>query len=179
MNGWIPRLTIALGRLTYSVSAASIVLLCVMTVVDTASRTFGSGSIALVFDVNETLIVLVAFLCLAYAALAGEHVAFTAIYDRLPERGQYLSRLIGYLLALPLIGWMAWVSFDAALTSWQTAEARMGVAQLPVWPARLAVAVGLLAFFLTLVYGALAVIRRWPEFPLRTTLDAQTEKEIL
>lgn len=179
MNGVIPRLTLALGRATYVLSAAAIVLLCVTTVVDTASRTFGSGSIALVFDINETLIVLVAFLPLAYAALAGEHVAFTAVYDRLPERGQYLSRLVGYLLALPLIAWMTFVSFEAALTSWQTAEARMGVAELPVWPARLAVAVGLLAFLVTLVYGALAVIRRWPEFPLRTSPDDPAEKEIL
>lgn len=167
MTSILRKASMSLGKATYLITAAAIALVCFLTIIDTVSRSIGTGSIALVFDLNESLIVVAAFLPLAFAQLSGDHVAFTALYSRMPKRIQDLSRLLGYLLALPLVGWITWVSLSAAVRSWQVAETRMGVSDLPVWPARLAVVVGMFAFFLTLVYGILAVINRWAEFPLR------------
>jgi TRAP-type mannitol/chloroaromatic compound transport system permease small subunit len=143
---------------------------------DTTSRAIGTGSISLVFGLNESLIILVGFLPLGYAQLAGEHVSFTVLYDRLPKRFQSVSRAAGYLIALPLIGWMTWVSVTAGIDSWLTAEVRMDVAQLPVWPARLALAIGLLAYLTTLVYGFFGVFRNWAEFPLEDADESEGEK---
>lgn len=176
MHALLSRTTLDLGRAMYVVSAAAILLLCLTTVIDTTSRAIGTGSISLVFGLNESLIILIGFLPLAYAQLAGEHVAFTVLYDRLPKNVQAVSRAVGYLLTLPLIGWMTWVSVIAAIDSWLAAEVRMDVAQLPVWPARLALAIGLLAYLATLVYGLFGVFRGWTEFPLEDADESEGAK---
>ncbi len=51
-----------------------------------------------------------------------------------------------------MVGWMVYVTADRALASFEMREYRFGLVRVPVWPARVAIAVGLAAYFLELVF---------------------------
>lgn len=178
MKSLLPPLCFHLGKLTYLIAAGAIAAMCLLTLLDTGSRALGLGSVPIVFDLNETLIVVVAFIPLAFAQLTGDHVSFTVLYDRTPPKIKRAFRMTGYALALPLIAWMTWVTADSAIASWQALETRMGVARLPVWPARLAAALGLLGYVAVLIYGITASIREWNEFPLQKFAHGDDEQEV-
>lgn len=50
-----------------------------------------------------------------------------------------------------VVGWMVLVTADRALASFEVREFRFGLVRVPVWPARIAIAVGLAAYLLELV----------------------------
>lgn len=138
----------ALSRGLALLAGAIILLLLAVTLTDAGMRNLGDSSIRGVLEWSETLLVVVIFLGLPYTMHVGGHVAIDSMVQRMPAGLRGPAILLGYIATLPVLVWTTKATIAAAIASFQSQEVRMGMVEIPLWPARSAVALG--AFLLTL-----------------------------
>ncbi|TDW30071.1 TRAP transporter small permease subunit [Cryobacterium psychrophilum] len=129
------------------VAAAAIAFMMVATVADVASRYFTGAPIPGVTEVGEVLMVTSVFLGLAFAEYRNAHVRVTIVLEKLPPRLAAMISSVCMLLVLVTLAWMVWVTTGRALESIEQNEFRFGLVQIPVWPGRVAIALGFAAYF--------------------------------
>lgn len=130
-----------------------------MVTYDVIARTLTGRGVPGVVEYGEILMVVLVFLGLAHAQKRESHVAVEVVIEYLTPRAQkVLNTTVLFLISLLLL-WMAWESFPAALNSYMTGEVRFGLAAVELWPARLAIAVGLLAMGLQALIRALELLQ--------------------
>ena len=118
---------------------------------DVFNRVVTGRSIRGAFEAVELLLVLIVFLGIAYAERSGAHVRVRLLTTKLAPTFAEVTRLFGNLVALGIVAWMAYESGFAAQRSVATGEFRMGLVAFPIWPGRIAVAIGLT--LLTVEFG--------------------------
>lgn len=131
-------------------SVTLIVVVLVMTVADVVRREISGKSVPGVVEWSEVAMVMIVFLGLGYAERQRAHVSMTLFVRMLPPRTAAIINSLGLFLVLLIVTWMVYVTADRALTSFEAKEFRFGLVRVPVWPARVALAVGLLAYLLEL-----------------------------
>lgn len=142
------------GTVRFLSLLAGICLLVIMflTFADVTRRNLLDGrSIPGAVEYNEIIIVGLVALSLANTQRTGDHIAVSLVTSRLPDRVARGVRAVGLALAAVVLAWMTYRSWQIGLRSFQTGEFRIGLAQVPVWPARLLIPFGL--FFLLLQVG--------------------------
>lgn len=164
--GWVRHATSRLRRIVDRLTDAMAVLAaagtCILVIAicyDVVSRRFLGGSVAGMLELSETLLVWIVFLGLPYAEKAGVHVRMTLVTSRLPDRVSQISRTMAYVMASAIVGWMAYASIIRAEDSFQRGEAKLGLLQWPVWPARMILAFGVTVLALQCVFRVIDVIR--------------------
>lgn len=146
--------TVPLGYLAATVMAA----LLGLTLVDVILRKVSGGGIDGAVEYTETLLVIGVFASLAFAQREGTHIATPVVTSKVPRPvARVLNATVGAVGAavLAVMVLATWERFIRALTS---AEYTMGVARVDLWPARLAVAVGLSIY----LFEYLRTIRKGP-----------------
>ncbi|MGH3359443.1 MAG: TRAP transporter small permease subunit [Nocardioidaceae bacterium] len=128
-----------------------IVVMLVAIIADVTRRALAGKSVEGVVELGEVMMVAIVFLGLGYAEARGTHVSMTLLIRKLSPRWAGLVNAFGLLIVIAVVGWMVYVTADRALLSFETQEYRFGLVRVPVWPARIAVAVGLAVYFLELV----------------------------
>jgi len=129
-----------------------IVVMLVAIVADVTRRTLAGESVAGVVELGEVIMVAIVFLGLGFAERRGAHVSMTLVVRKLAPRTAAVVNGLGLLLVVVVVGWMVYVTADRALASFEAREYRFGLVRVPVWPARVAIAVGLVVYFLELVF---------------------------
>lgn len=103
---------------------------------------------------SELLVILLpvtVFLALPAAERAGANVRSTALTDRLPPRAGRAVSALGLLVTGGMTGLLFAASASKALAATTDREALVGVRTLPVWPSRIAIALGFGLLVLVLV----------------------------
>ncbi|MEX1078011.1 MAG: TRAP transporter small permease [Homoserinimonas sp.] len=136
-------------------AVACIAFVLVAVVADVASRTFFGQSIGGVVEMSEVMMVIIVFLGLGYAERRGGHVSMTLLIRKLPSRAAAIVNAIAFLVVVVVLGWMMWVTGDRAIASVAAGEYRFGLVRVAVWPARIAIAVGLAVYLLEIILGML------------------------
>lgn len=142
------------GRLSKSLavlSAVGVIGILVTMVLNVGLRASGSGSIHGSYELIETGVVAVTFLGLPLAERTRANVRIDLVTNRMNRAWAGRSRKVAGTLALVvtlLLAVASWQAFDHSLT---TNEVRQGIVTFPLWPARLAVAVGFSALSLELL----------------------------
>lgn len=124
-------------------AAACVMAMMLLTCLDTGMRWFTGRSVAGVQEIVEQLMVAVVFLGMAYALRRGDHVAVKIVTDALPVRLAAALRLAGMAAMIFVVAWMTWRTGSQAWRSFLAGEVRFGLLQVPVWPARVAIPLGL------------------------------------
>ena len=146
--------TVPLGYFTAFVMAA----LLGLTLADVALRTLFGRGIDGTLEYTETLLVIGVFASLAYAQSTGTHIATSVVTSNVPAPlARTLNAVVGAVGAL-VLSVTAWAAGERFLQSLATNEYAMGVARVDLWPARLAVAVGLAVY----LFEYLRTIHRGP-----------------
>lgn len=145
------RAILVMARLLAGMAMLIIVFMMVATVADVLRREMTGRAIPGVIEMGEVLMVASVFLGLAYAETRGAHVNMNIVLRRLPDRTAAVVMSIGMVLVLLVVGWMAIVTGQRAWAAFETQEYRFGLVQIPVWPARVALALGLAAYFFSLL----------------------------
>jgi TRAP-type C4-dicarboxylate transport system permease small subunit len=135
-------------------AAGGVLAMMLVTMVDVLKRTVTGRSLAGAQEVTESLIVAVVWFGFAWAQYTREHVAVDLLTRRLGVRAAAVVRLAGQLTVLGLAGWMMWRTGANAWGSFESGELRFGLLQVPMWPARTAIPLGLLAFVLVVLVDA-------------------------
>lgn len=134
-------------------SVVCIVLMLVATVADVIRRAVWGQSVRGVTELGEVAMVAIVFLALGYAQSRNAHVAMTLVVQRMAPAKAALVNGLALLFATGMVGWLLVESTERAIASFQVAEYRFGIVQIPIWPARIVIVVGLAAFLLELVFA--------------------------
>lgn len=149
----------ALTKLCAYVAAAIIIFMMVSTVADVGRRLILGQPIPGVIEVGELLMVGSVFLGIAYTEARREHVAVDLLIRRLSPRKAAITQLLGLLIVIATLIWMIVVTASRAWVSVETGEFRFGLVKIPVWPGRVAIAVGLITLLLELIVRLVHTIK--------------------
>lgn len=132
------------------IAAVLIVVIMLSTAADVAVRQVTGASIPGVVEYSEVLMVGLIFLGLAYAQRARAHIGVDLVTERMPVRVAHVVRAVGLALAFVVLAVMAYETLQVALRSFESREFRFGLVQVPIWPARMIIPIGLVALLLEL-----------------------------
>ena len=130
-----------------------------LTTGDAILRKFFSSPIPGALEICEELLVGLVFFGLAFTQFQDGHINVDLVYERLSLKGQRLTRVFSLTASLIAIGFLTASIFAEAFNSLQTQEISFGLIPIPLWPAKMAAAVGLLMLWICLIDQLLAVIR--------------------
>ncbi|MFC3229899.1 TRAP transporter small permease [Marinibaculum pumilum] len=151
----VERGLVALG----AVSGCATLLMVLLIVPDVFLRKLLSTTVPAAAELSTQLLVLLVFLGLAGAQTRGDHFTMTAAVERMPRAARRACRLVATLASLGFAAIMAWVTAMKAWTAVLREETTIGVVSLPVWPVRIAIALGFALLALQLLLQAWRALR--------------------
>lgn len=131
-----------LGELGSWLAGASLLAMMLIGAIDVIGTKFFDRPLPAALEVTEALMVFGAFLGLAYTQANRQHIVVDLLPARLGAAVQRALYRMGQLLtfgAFLLIAWEGWV---LGLASVEIREYAPGLLQFPIYPAKLALAVG-------------------------------------
>ena len=126
----------------------SIVALLLMTTYEVTSRELRGVSWAGLAEYTEVMLVALFYLSVAAALRSESHVEVDSVYRFLPVRFRVWLEAAASLLVLLFLAVLTWLTAERAVESVIAREVRMGFAEVPVWPARMIIPIGLFALVL-------------------------------
>lgn len=143
-------------------AAVAVLLIMISTVVDVTRRQTIGGSVPGLVEMAESLLVAMVFLGLASREIRGGHVRVELVLQRLSPATRDAITALGYaLVVVPLTSWMIWMTTARAIESFRAGERRYGLLELPLWPARWVISVGLTLLLLQATVSMATAIRSW------------------
>lgn len=152
----IARAVMILSGLFGALSALGILLLMLLTVTDMASRNLQNTGVPGAVDAASVLLVFIVFLGLPIGEQRKTHVRTALLTDRLPAGTAAAVRILSGGCTTCITGYMAWETRGAAIRSFQIREYVLGLVNVPVWPAKVVIPVGLLVLSLVSLIGVCA-----------------------
>lgn len=125
------------------IAVTGVVVIMFATCADVFRRTLTGRSVPGVVEGSEVMLVIAVFLGLGYAQREKVHVATSVVTDRLPDAVSRTVRIAGILVAICFLLWLVYATGERAVQSTRTGEYRFGLLQVPIWPGRVAITVGL------------------------------------
>lgn len=133
-----------LVRYSAYAGAGAVVFIMAITLADVIPRyLFGRGLYGTV-EIGEVALVSAVWLGLAYAELDRAHVRTNIVTGRISPRAARVMRLFGYTIMLLFVAWLCWESVFRAIHSVELREYRFGIVRVPIWPGKVALAIGTL-----------------------------------
>lgn len=143
-SGTVWRRVAATMRFAALISGLLFVLLATITVLDIAGRILWNQNLENVSTLVPLATVAAGYLTLAQAGISRVHVRTPILTSRLPARAAALLRALGLVLTVAFLGFVVYYTAERAYESWLVGENSLGIDRIPVWPARVAIPVGLL-----------------------------------
>ena len=138
MDRLLTRVSVIAAR----IAGVGLLLMALLGVADIIATQFLKSPIPGVVEITRGMMVFCIMLGLALAESDGKHIRVEIGLERLPARlRHYLNALapISMAVLFALIAWFGWHAFWQSVVSKQYDQ---GSLQLPLWPARLALATG-------------------------------------
>lgn len=140
------------------ISGLVVVVMMVMITVDAIGRKFGypvPGGL----ELSEAMMALVIYLALMGVQYHRENVFISIATEPASERTKAVLDAIGSLLGLGLFAVFAWYSWLKALDAYELGEFRVATVDVPIWPFRFAVPIGLALLCVQLAVSAIQDLR--------------------
>ena len=154
-----------------------IILLMIGVVADSLLR--GVFGIAVWGILEFSTLMLLALIYLGLPSTQAERVNFrvSVFTDMLPSRWNFLLAGVLLLLQLGVLGVLCWFTWRSAIFSYSREEVSMGMVEIPLWPHRGLVSLGLSALWLqSLMSGIDLIIQK--QHPYATDVIAEVEGAI-
>lgn len=133
-----------------TLSVFIIFIMMVSITVDVGLRFLVGKPIIGVVELNRTLLVVVVFFTLGYAQVRKQHINVEFLINKLSEKRKSLTLTLNTLLALVIITMITYGAISTAYVSTIEGEHEVGLLNYPIWPGRIALALGL--FMLCMQY---------------------------
>lgn len=153
------------------VAALLVGVVMVVVSIDVVSRNATGESVPGAFEVTTVLLVVIVFLGLAHAERTGATIKLTLFTDRLPRRAALVARTGSTAVTIAVALWFTYATWEAAGRSIERGESQIGLLNIPLWPARVAIVVGFVALSIELLLG----LRRKLRAPRQQTSAAGHE----
>lgn len=129
------------NQIAVSLGGIALLLMAVIGAADVIGSGFGTPVIG-AYELIETLMVITIFMSIAAAQQQGAHINVELVTKLLGPRVQVVLMLFGLICSGALFGLIAYFGWFATLKSFASGEIRQGQLGFPVWPARMALALG-------------------------------------
>lgn len=153
MTHSIDRVAAALSAILALIAGVLIAVILAVMVTDVAMRNITGSSVAGAYEVLTMMLVGVIFLGLAYAERTDSNIKLTLVTGRLPAAPAKGARVIASLVALAMCAWISWATWNSALLSIDRGEFQQGLLSIPVWPAKLIIAIGFSVLTIEILLG--------------------------
>ena len=167
--GFLHRCILYIERSTRTINILSmitILLIMALTIVGIMARIIGlpfSG----VTNLSESLLVIAIYLSIAYTQQTKQHIAVEFFVASLNEKNRKILSTINILIPIVICSVIVFTGWDYALQSWNLREKMDGAPFYPIYPPKIAVAVGVsllwLQLFADLLRGILAFLTKSEE----------------
>lgn len=149
------RVAYAIAERSSWLSSLALVLLSCIVVIDATGRAFGSP-LASGTDIGVMLMVAVVFLALAGAQVSRDHVSMDALVSIFPPRLRRLTNRLNLVVCLVIGIFLAYGTTRTALGSYSSGELALGALMLPLWPAKMIVAIGFILYSIVVLAQLIA-----------------------
>lgn len=139
---WV-RVPASVGSALAMVSGVVIVALMLITVIDVLLRKFFSSGFPGAIEINEVALVVVVFLAMMSAEMTNVHVRTPILTERVKPTVANWLHVVGLLPAVVFLTWVTIRTGQEALKSLASGEFRFGIVNVPLWPAKVAVVIGM------------------------------------
>lgn len=133
------------GKLVY-ISGIVVLLLCLYTTVDVVGRYLLNKPLWAAYELTMILLIYITFWGLAYVQARRGHMRLEFLYQKLGPRGRIVLDIVSILIGLFLFVIVTWQGWEWAIHSWKIQETTMGAYIVPLFPARIGLAIGSLIF---------------------------------
>lgn len=151
-----------LGRIeSWAAAIAGLGVLLMMLIggIDVITTKALSWPIPGAYEITETLMVATVFLALALSQREKRQIRVELITEKLGRGKRLFFDAIAEVFSLAMYGLIAWFGIQAAWESVQIGEFSSGIVKLPIWPAKIALAVGAALMCIECARASIAAIR--------------------
>jgi TRAP-type C4-dicarboxylate transport system permease small subunit len=151
----------ALGVIeTASTAVASVIImgLTFLVVIDVVGRKLFAAPLSGTTDIAENTLVAIVFLSIAAVQRNNGHIRIEMLLTGRSARTQEIWNLVALILALLVSLPITWYTSTFAWESWVEGDYTMGILRVPVWPAKLIAAFGLILLCLELALNITAAL---------------------
>jgi TRAP-type C4-dicarboxylate transport system permease small subunit len=136
---WVERVS----RTAAAICGASIAVLMLLTCIDVGRRYVTGRSLPGVIEYSEVLLAGVVFLGMGMAQNGGAHVRMEALITRFRPRARAWVEAGTAAFGAVLTAVLTVATAGEAIDSFQAGEYRHGLAEVPIWPAKMVIPLGL------------------------------------
>lgn len=138
------------SRMVNLLSAWGLFLLMAIGIVSIVLRIAGYG---LQGAINLSVYVLVAivYLAFAYSQSQKQHIAVEIVVSKLKGKPKKVLAVVAVILAFAATSFMLWTTFSFGWESWVIREKMDGYPYYPVYPAKIAVVIGIFVLWLQVI----------------------------
>lgn len=126
------------------VSGVIIMLLCLYTTGDVIGRYALNKPLWAAYEMSLIFLIYITFWGIAYVQSRGGHMRLGFLWQRFGPRGKAALDLLAVLIGLFLFAIITWQGWIWAIQSWVIKESTMGAWTVPLFPARIGLAIGAL-----------------------------------
>jgi TRAP-type C4-dicarboxylate transport system permease small subunit len=139
-----------INRIMNNISAAMMVLLTVVTIIDITGRFFLNKPLPGTIEVTELSLVLIVYLAFGYTEHHEEHVIIDTAYELMPKKAKEVSYMVAGLISFVIILLMSWQLYVYA-GRMMVGRYETGVLKIPYYPVVVAAAIGSLCYALAIL----------------------------
>lgn len=143
-----------------TLAGVGILGLMLLTVWDVSFRETRGRGIEGATELSEVALVAVVFLGMTAAQLNRSHISTPMLTARLPARLGHAVRALSLVVAALFVAWMTLETARTGMSSYQAGEFRYGTVNVPIWPARLVIPLGLAGLTIALVLHSAIQVRK-------------------
>ena len=131
-----------LGEIGQWLAGAGLLVMMLIGVVDIIGTKFFNIPLPGAYEATEALMVVAVFLALPYTQRQRQHIAVDLFVTRLGPRARHALDIVGVSLTFAIFALVAWRGWVLGLDSLAIREYASGIVQFPMYPSKLALAVG-------------------------------------
>lgn len=133
-----------LSQSLVGISGVCIVLMLILVVSDVLARALINVAIPGIDTIVASyLMVATIFLPLALLQILEENIAVDVLRDNVPDFMKDIFDIIAHILAVAFYGILGWIYFKVAVDAFEIREYVTGAWDVPIWPARVFMPIGL------------------------------------
>lgn len=132
---------LTLNRCAATLAGVALLAMAVIGTLDVIGGAFGRPLVG-TYEITEALMVVAIFMALSSAQQRNAHIRVEILVQKLARPAQIMLGLFGLACSIVFFALIAYYGWTAALRSILTGEFRQGQISFPVWPSRLALALG-------------------------------------
>jgi TRAP-type C4-dicarboxylate transport system permease small subunit len=132
--------------------SALMIAFCMFTIsIEVIFRLLAGRSISGLIEINETMMAVIFAFGLALAQKQKEHVNVELVIAVLGIKARRVLSILSTLCALVFISWLMVATLEEGIKSFTIREFRFGLLSVPIWPAKLAIPLGIAALIFEMI----------------------------